>query len=327
MKKLSLILFTISLWPFALAGQDRDVSDSFLLGGLLYAGELPINNPENTGDIGVAYLYRLEGNLIIPEDTVVFDSLGYFFFEQVRAGYYFIKAGLAPGSMHSNFYLPTYFGEEAVWERADTIWVNSNNYDLNIRMLSLEPYLMGSCKISGFLTFENLLDSPLPPCEVILATTTGVPAAYTFSGPAGTFTLNDIPYGEYVLTADVTGSTAQKIPISLSEGKPQAEGVEIRLHSGPQGILIERGKNLEIDIFPNPTPDLLNLRIWTLSPKVISAILTDLTGIPLLERSIPCPKGESREIIDLSSYAPGTYLLKLIDLDSKEITTKKVLHR
>jgi hypothetical protein len=194
-------------------------------------------------------------------------------------------------------------------------------------MLNLEPYLMGPCRISGFLTFENLLDSPLPPCEVILATTTGVPAAYTFSGPAGTFSMNDIPYGEYVLTADVTGSTAQKIPVSLYEGKPQAEGIEIRLHSGPQGISLDRGEDLEIDLFPNPTPDLLTIRIRTLAPKEISAILTDLSGILLLARSIPCAKGESLETIDLSSFAPGTYILKLKDPESKMITTKKVLRR
>ena len=39
------------------------------LGGHLFAGAYPINNPVNTGDTGVVFLYRISNNHVVPVDT------------------------------------------------------------------------------------------------------------------------------------------------------------------------------------------------------------------------------------------------------------------
>ena len=56
------------------------------LGGLAFIGNNPINNPYSTGDTGIAYLYRIYNNDIIPVDTNYFYEFGYYWFAQVREG-------------------------------------------------------------------------------------------------------------------------------------------------------------------------------------------------------------------------------------------------
>ena len=71
------------------------------VGGLLFAGIFPINNPVSTGDTAFAYLYRFEAAGLIPVDSVTFDTLGYFYFTGVKEGKYFLKSGLTETSLRA----------------------------------------------------------------------------------------------------------------------------------------------------------------------------------------------------------------------------------
>ena len=55
---------------------------------------------DNTGDTGIAYLYRAHNQWIVPVDTSRFTYLGYYTFLQELEGNYIIKAGLTEGSTH-----------------------------------------------------------------------------------------------------------------------------------------------------------------------------------------------------------------------------------
>jgi hypothetical protein len=82
----------------------RGVLSYYDLGGHLFAGQYPINNPFNTGDTGIIYLYRVINNTIIPTDTLQFSNLGYFFFSHVLEGKYILKARLTKNSIHYKDY-------------------------------------------------------------------------------------------------------------------------------------------------------------------------------------------------------------------------------
>ena len=68
MKYLILLLFFLQSFTGNMFSQNSNYS----LGGHLFAGEYPINNPVSTGDTGIVFLYQLNNNSIIPVDTTQF---------------------------------------------------------------------------------------------------------------------------------------------------------------------------------------------------------------------------------------------------------------
>jgi PKD repeat protein len=106
------------------------------IGGHLFAGLFPINNPVAAGDTGIAWLYRISGPSYVLLDSVIFTYLGYYTFPTIPEGNYYIKAGLMPGSTHYSDYTDSWYPGVPVPENADTIVVaDSNRYRLDIALV------------------------------------------------------------------------------------------------------------------------------------------------------------------------------------------------
>jgi hypothetical protein len=69
--------------------------------------------------------------------------------------------------------------------------------------------------------------------------------------------------------------------------------------------------DLELILFPNPTDDVLSVRLETRSDKAVRLFLYDMNGKPLAARK--WDRGTTGDLqLDLSRYAAGTYLVRII---------------
>ena len=97
--------------------QEITTLDYFSLGGLVYAGEYPLNNPVVTGDTGIASLYRIVNQQIVFVEDHYFQDYGYYWFGYLFPGEYMVKVGLTQGSPGYKNYFTTYFGNDISWTK------------------------------------------------------------------------------------------------------------------------------------------------------------------------------------------------------------------
>jgi hypothetical protein len=80
------------------------------------------------------------------------------------------------------------------------------------------------------------------------------------------------------------------------------------------------GITLEMSLYPNPTPDMLNLRIKSPMTETLSMILYDLNGSVLEQKQIT----QSDTQLFLGKVVAGTYFLKVYTTQN-EIKTFKII--
>lgn len=309
---------------------DLNPQATFLLGGLLYAGNFPINNPFNTNDFGYAFLYRLQDAVIMPVDTVLFDTLGYFYFTDVPAGDYFVKAGMKPNSNHFNSYLPGYYLDNSGWSQADTLHLTADFFMAHVHMNPLNEVAAGSHYATGYVLFDDELApmSRVGDCEVILCDSLGEPVKVAYTDPSGVFRFDLLPAGSYKVKAEFTGLYSDIVQFTVDDLQPAPDSIEIKLHHSPQGT----GSNgipmsFSLIVFPNPASDELNLEIRADRVMDVQFELINSMGAPLLRDAVRLVNGTTREHINLTMYPPGIYVLIINDLISGDrIPTRVIIH-
>jgi hypothetical protein len=171
--------------------------DYFSLGGLVYAGEYPLNNPVMAGDTGIASLYRIVNEQVVFVEDQYFQDYGYYAFGYLFPGDYLIKIGLTEGSTHYNDYFTTYFGNDISWTKADILTIsNSNYYDAEIHLIPVQVLVVGIGNIKGYVKFDQGSEFSMPPISqtsVILSDANHTPLLYTRPNPTGYFEFTGIP--------------------------------------------------------------------------------------------------------------------------------------
>ncbi len=67
----------------------------------------------------------------------------------------------------------------------------------------------------------------------------------------------------------------------------------------------------EINIYPNPSRDKLNIDFKLLKNTEINIIITDISGKQIQNKSILATEGSNKYIVDVSNFSKGFYVLKL----------------
>ena len=133
----------------------------------------------------------------------------------------------------------------------------------------------------------------------------------TTSGGEGSGTGGSVSYsvGQLVYTTNTgtNGSLAQGVQqpyeISIVSGLEEAEGIDI-----------------EYMIYPNPTTDVLNLKVKNYHKENLSYQLYDMSGKLLENKKLA---GNSNTIT-MANLAPASYLLK-VTANNKELKTFKII--
>lgn len=298
------------------------------LGGHLFAGGQPINNPVSTGDTGIVFLYRMYNNRVIPLDTNVFTNLGYYSFPQVLQGDYLVRAELSKGSARYSAYFPGYPAQSITWTGAELIYLDdSNSFNAHIYMLPCQETFAGPAAISGKITGGEPGSSgaAIPFAEVILYDSQLVPLRYTKADNLGNFVFDDLPHGHYALYVEYPGKYSRITGVSLESPVTLADSIQLGLFDhNVTGIGdMPANDSFTVRLFPNPVSEELHAITWlSHNAKVIFTVF-NLTGQKVLCLTAEVRTGECHSAIPATGLRPGIYLLQSISSDGLLVNIQK----
>ena len=314
---------------FDQACQDIITLKYFSVGGLVYAGEQPLNNPVNEGDTGIASLYRIVNSRITFVEDEYFYEYGYYWFGYLFPGDYMIKIGLTENSTHYKDYFTTYFSEAISWTKADILTVSgSDQFAADIHLEPVKSLAPGSGLIRGYVKFEqgNLYNMPpISKTNVILADKYHNPLVFTHPDGSGYFEFSEVPFDSYYISADATGKPSSTVNVSITENVPTVEGINLTvfgsntnfIHEDPgQGISLLR-------IYPNPIMDNVHICLFTVISGPVGIKLTDVNGRDQYSTTIKLESGYNDISIPATNLPKGLYLLMLQPQGSYQPVTAK----
>lgn len=300
----------------------------FHIGGFVFAGHFPINNPAPTGDTAQIMLYRHHGNKVMPVDTSLFTQNGYYFSLYLLQDHYMIKARLTGGSQHSVSFFPTYFGNNLMWQDANTHYVSdSNHYHLNIHLKELPELASGPGSISGTVLHHLIREHQMVTAnntQVLLFDESLNPLSYAFTGNSGHFSFDDLPLGTYYLTAESAGKLCEKVAVSLTDTNPSAKDLLIELYDpGATPVNEVSTHQIPARIFPNPVKEVLFVDLQNEDYASVGLTVMDISGRTIFSTSFNLSGENSRVQLETGQLKPGIYLLNISDLRSGRQQTLK----
>jgi hypothetical protein len=302
----------------------------FNLGGHLFTGTFPINNPVSTGDTGLAYLYRKNGNNLILFDFTRFTNLGYYAFPNVLNGQYVVKAALAPGSVNHSRYFPGYFSQELTWKGSSVLDLSdSSMFTSHIYLLPTQEIPSGPGKIKGKVVPASKTDNPtgIPFSEVILYDAKLNPLSYAISDESGKFELNNLPFGAYNLYVDFPGKYSRITAVWLDESTPMADGLNLELFDHDVTGLpeVDGSAIFSSGLFPNPVGSVVNLIVHPDNVTPLKFEILAITGLPVYSESRVCQPGTNMITIPVSQIPAGIYLFTIKSINGSVLSIKKMV--
>jgi PKD repeat protein len=288
----------------------------FNLGGHLFTGDYPINNPVPTGDTGRAYLYRKDGSRLIPYDTVRFTNLGYYAFPNILNGSYVVRAELTPGSAHYPGFFPVYFPQALKWqEAAQAELTDSSSYVSHIYMVPLDEPAPGPGMIRGKVAMAGSAGNSgeLAHAEVILYNSEMSPLLFSESDQSGRFEIGNLPYGAYSLYVEYPGSYSRMTPVWLDSNTPVADSILLEVYgydvTGIHDMQSQSG--IQATLFPNPAAGELHLSVRLPMAAELDCEIRSMAGPVLWSGRMACSKGSDIMTIPVRALPAGIYLFSV----------------
>ncbi|MCX6304866.1 MAG: PKD domain-containing protein [Bacteroidetes bacterium] len=310
--------------------QTISTSRYFDIGGHLFVGDFPINNPVSTGDTGVAYLFRIDKSRLIPYDTCRFTQLGYFTFPGTLNGSYIIRASLTPGSMHYSKYFPAYYRQGLLWKETEILDLTQGDaYVSDIHLTRANDSLTGQGVIRGDVVKANSksLFEVLPFAEVILYNAQLNPVLFATSDKSGQFVFAGIPFGAYHVYVEYPGKYSRLTAIWLDPAIPVADSLRLEVFNHDVTGFQEMSPAPFVtgELFPNPATNTVNLPVELAKATSIRFEVRTLTGQTAWSGSSSCCAGSNLITIPVRSIRAGLYLLLISTMDGSPVTVKKLL--
>lgn len=297
--------------------QNLATLDYFSLGGLVYAGEYPLNNPINAGDTGIVSLYRMVNNQITFVEDQYFHDYGYYWFGYLIPGEYIVKVALTPGSTNYHQYFTTYYGDEISWTKAETLDISTTDqFAAEIHLKPVQAPGSGTGIIKGYVNFEQDQVFSVPPMSqttVILSDKYHNPLIFTHPNAAGYFEFTGIPFNAYYLSADATGKPASAISVNLTENTPMIEGINLTIFGSNVNFIPENINDgiCLTRIYPNPAKDYMHISLYSAISANIGIRITDITGKVMISRTGKFETGFNDILIPVQELSTGIYFLVL----------------
>lgn len=304
----------------------------FDFGGQVFLDGFPLNNfsgDTSIIDTGMAFLYRKYDNNLIPVDTNIFYSYGYYWFSQIREGDYIVKVGLTENSLNFNNYSSSYYQNKLHWEEANILHLFDTNYYVNVDLIELFGIGQGPGSISGFITnsTKNFLNPLLfSEIEILLFDSNGNPLTFTLTDESGNFAFENIPLGSYKLYAEATGLISFAVSVSLDENNQTVNNINLELFE--QTVNTEEyleSVTVVGDVFPNPVKDQFNVKIELDDKTELMIDIFSMNGQKVNQQKIRLNKGSHKLLFNGSILPHGVYMLSIISEDRKIIETRKFI--
>jgi len=292
--------------------------ESYHFGGHVFVNQMPI-------DLGLAYLYAVDSsNNYIPMDTAYIDTLGYYYFYAVPVGKYVVKSEPSMESQYYGTWLPTYYGDHLYWQEANPIMLTATGWEYDVNLHYTAAFLPGSGWIEGKIEYDNLPRgiapaTPAMGANIYLMDENDGLIMCSKADTTGEFIFSDMETKTYWVYPEITGVTAEKIQVNLSEEQPHYNGVHIVVFKDMASGIFDQAEKAEhvVRIYPNPATALLTLEADSPENLPLEVRLLDMQGQEIGSVS-PQPTGFSTLTMDVSSLKSGMYMLQLVGKQSTE---------
>jgi PKD repeat protein len=297
----------------------------FNLGGQVFAGKYPINNPEFINDIAKVTLFKKSGNALHEITSGLFHEYGYYFFVDVMEGDYVVHAELIEDSPSFKQYVPAYTGSTHSWQASQHISLTGQHmYEAHIYMQNLPLVASGSGYISGNI---NSLDNTLHDHgnRIIFLFHQGNVVDYAHTNSTGNFVFSNLHLGSYQLKAEIASQYSRTVDVNLSDFQNQAMGLNIDLSaSGIFGTEEVAGSSeVNLLLFPNPASSILNVSLEFKKAGNVTAEIVSTTGIVQQKNEYWLNEGNNTMLLNTLQLPQGLYILVLKSGDGSLIQSQR----
>ena len=305
-------------------------TDYYNLGGHLFAGLYPINNPVPSGDTGVARIYRTDPGRTILFDSCRFTTLGYYAFPQTLRGEYLIRTGLSAGSANYAHYLPGYYPQALSWKEATPLSLNDSNvYLADVRLIPARTLAAGPGILSGKVV--RFVQGPqmeiIPGAEVLLFDDQKIPLKFSVTDAEGGFVFPGIPSGAYKLTVEIPGSYSRITDVWVDQSEPVIDSLllEVFDHDVTSVSETESSSFSAGPLYPNPATETVSVDIRAVRPLVLNMRIISVEGLSQWTGIMACSKGPNHVTIPVALLARGMYMLIIQPDNNNDRVIRKLL--
>lgn len=193
-------------------------SQYFNIGGQVYLEDSLMNNPVNRSDTGIAYLYRVSDEQLIPVDTNRFHNLGYYWFDTQLKAHYVIQVSLTSHSNHVEEFAPTYIGNTTSWDEAEIINLAQDKYREDVNLIFKNEKTSGLKSLYGHV--NDLIEIEKEEDILIcLYDTENNLIDYQINSSLSTYEFNNLGKGHYIVCADLAGVYSRPQLIYINDSK------------------------------------------------------------------------------------------------------------
>ena len=152
----------------------------------------------------------------------------------------------------------------------------------------------------------------------------GQTLAYDVVDQDGKFTFTGLPFGVYLLKAEMAGITSKPFKVILSPDNPSPTVVLTFSGNTIFGIGDDAGSVSSWVVFPNPFTDQVAVSLDLTAGMEIVAEIHDISGRTLVSKSFNLNPGKNKLSLPGSSLAPGIYTLRIYSKNGLNITSKLI---
>jgi len=306
------------------------------LRGRTWQGNQPL-----PGNPVVAVLQNNESTPLPKRYLSYADESGNFEFPELTEGKYILY--LPSDTLNKTGFIPGYYADNSRWQDAFFINLIGNTYDTDLKLIPPQAQLpAGIGSISGqFLKPQvlpaelqilctpwfrnsnlNFCSEGLSNVSILLFSISKQRIyAHTLTNDKGEFHFQNLPYGSYVVEAELAGYNSEASAIfELTEQAPHLHGIEAYFNNN--NIVINAPVKTysanKGSLYPNPASSLLNFRSKSLNDNTLTPFsVYDLSGRKIMS-------GEKQSYggilsVNIQSLKPGLYIVK-IETTGEELT-------
>ena len=238
-------------------------------------------------DYGMVYLYSYDSSssTYLLYDSVMIQqivslNISYYYFDSVPTGLYTTKAVLLESSLYYNQYAPAYYGNTFYWTQAQQIGLNQSglNYPINLCNVIAS---MGQASISGQV-LQGTSKSPGDPVAGVplyLINEDNHVLGFAFSNSNGNYSFSNLPFGKYYVYSDLMNYMIYPSITSMHEGDKHKTNINVYIGQNMvTGINASVFDKTNIEVYPNPTSDIINLKLDLDKESLLTAKIYTVTG-------------------------------------------------
>lgn len=291
-------------------------NSNYFIAGMIFGNNSPM-------DFAEVYLIQYDSltqslNLISTYEVSVFDSSGYFF-GNLSAGSYLVKAAADTGAVDFAALIPTYYNNSLFWSSASFVNVGPSQYGVNINLIQGVnpggPGFIGGLVSQGANKMEAEGD-PLSGIQIMLLDMSNTAVANTYSDANGEYSFDNIAYGTYKVYAEILNKVTYPAIVTIDATTPLISDVAVIVNTNEVTTYAPYIDITNIEsalIYPNPARGSATLNLHLTQSGNYSVQIADMTGRVINTETVSLIQGENLVKLSVQNFAAGLYMVRVAD--------------